>query len=307
MTRFKGKSKPPGTGLYLSHFMKSQIEHLAGTGHLRTSQTYTAALRSFMRFRGGCDIRMDGITPGLMQEYEAYLKDNGLTRNSISFYMRILRAVYNRAVGQNLTVQRNPFRYVYTGIDKTAKRAISLTSVRAVKNLDLSAFPSLDFARDMFLFSFYTRGMSFVDMAWLRKTDLRNGVLSYRRHKTGQLLCVKWEGCMQRIVDKYNTMDNEYLLPIIKGTGNLRRQYESSLHLVNIKLKEVAGMAGLEVPLSTYVARHAWASIARSKNIPLSVISEGMGHSSEATTRIYLDSIGALAVDNANRKILDDL
>lgn len=307
MESIKEKPGPSGAGHYLFHFMNTLIEEFAVKGRLRTSQTYMAALRSFSRFRNDRDIRLDRISSGHILQYEAYLRAAGLAWNSISFYMRILRAVYNRAVDRNLTVQRHPFRHVYTGIDKTAKRAISLVAVRAVKNLDLSSSPALDFARDIFLFSFYTRGMSFVDMAWLRKTDIRDGVLSYRRHKTGRLLCIRWETCMQAIVDKYDTADSEYLLPIIKAKDNPRRQYENSLHFVNVKLKEVARKAGIEVPLSTYVARHAWASIARSKNIPLHVISEGMGHSTEATTRIYLASLEASTVDSANMEILKDL
>ena len=118
--------------------------------------------------------------------YEAWLHGKGITKNSSSFYMRILRAVYNRAVEKELTSNRNPFKHVYTGVDKTVKRAIPLKAIKKIKNLDLSLHPALDFARDMFLFSFYTRGMSFIDMAYLKKKDLQNGILSYRRHKTGQ-------------------------------------------------------------------------------------------------------------------------
>ncbi len=106
--------------------------------------------------------------------------------------MRILRAVYNLAAEKGLTENRNPFRHVYTGIDKTAKRAISLKDIRRIKNLDLSMRPNWDFARDMFMLSFYTRDMSLIDMAYLKKRDLQNGILAYRRRKTGQTLHLKW-------------------------------------------------------------------------------------------------------------------
>ena len=137
--------------------------------------------------------------------YEAYLQKRGLTKNSTSFYMRILRTVYNRAVEKDLITNRNPFKHVYTGIDKTVKRAIPLGAIKRIKNLDLSMRPSLDFARDMFMFSFYTRGMSFIDMAYLKKRDLSNGILSYLRRKTRQQLFIRWEKCMQEIVEKYDT------------------------------------------------------------------------------------------------------
>ena len=189
----------------LFNFMQSVIAQLQQMGKQRTSETYRCTLKSFMQFREDEDMLLADIDSDLMLMYEAYLRGRGLTKNSTSFYIRILRAVYNRAVEKDLTTNRNPFKHVYTGIDKTIKRAIPLKAIKQIKNLDLSLQPSLDFARDMFLFSFYTRGMSFIDMAYLKKKDLSNGILSYRRRKTGQQLFIRWEKCMQEIVDKYDT------------------------------------------------------------------------------------------------------
>ena len=168
--------------------------------------------------------------------------------------------------------------------------------------------PSLDFARDMFLFSFYTRGMSFIDMAYLKKKDLSNGILSYRRRKTGQQLFIRWEKYMQMIVDKYENPLSEYLLPIIKPkNGNERTQYQNAMYLINRKLKEIGKIVGVQIPLTMYVARHSWASVAKNKNVPISVISEGMGHDSEMTTQIYLASLDNTIVDKANSMILSYL
>ena len=285
-------------------FMHGVIAQLKQLGKIRTSETYTATLKSFMTFREDQDVPLDGITSDLMLLYEAYLKARGVRMNTISFYMRILRAVYNRAVERGLTEQKNPFRHVYTGVDKTAKRAIPVKAIKALKELDLSMKPSLDFARDMFMFSFYTRGMSFVDMAYLRKSDLQNGILTYRRRKTGQELAIKWEKCMAEIVTKYPDNQTNYLLPIIKEKENERKQYDNALHLVNYRLKDLSKMLKLQRPLTMYVARHSWASAAKAKNVPLSVISEGMGHDSEATTQIYLASLETSVVDKANKMIL---
>lgn len=166
--------------------------------------------------------------------------------------MRILRATYNRAVAKGLARQCYPFRYVYTGVEKTLKRALPLKFIKCIKQLDLSLHPSLDFARDMFLFSFYTRGMSFVDIAYLKKKDLQNGVLTYRRRKTGQLLFIKWERCMQEIVDKYTLPYSDYLLPIIKEKANERKQYLNALHAVNHNLKKVSLQACLPIRLTMY-------------------------------------------------------
>ena len=268
-------------------FMHGVIAQLKQLGKVRTSETYTATLKSFMAFRDEQDVPLDGITSDMMLMYEAYLKSRDVRMNTISFYMRNLRAVYNRAVEKGLIAQQYPFRHVYTGVDKTVKRAIPIKAIKALKESDLSMKPSLDFARDMFMFSFYTRGMSFVDMAYLKKTDLQNGILTYRRRKTGQELTIKWEK-----------------LPIIKEQGDERRQYDNALHLVNYRLKELSTMLKLQRPLTMYVARHSWASAAKAKNVPLSVISEGMGHDSEATTQIYLASLETSVVDKANKMIL---
>lgn len=292
----------------LFNFMQGVIAQLQQMGKQRTSETYRCTLKSFMQFREDKDVLLEDIDSDLMLMYEAYLRGRGLTKNSTSFYMRILRAVYNRAVEKDLTTNRNPFKHVYTGIDKTVKRSIPLKAIKQIKNLDLSLQPSLDFARDMFLFSFYTRGMSFIDMAYLKKKDLSNGILSYRRRKTGQQLFIRWEKCMQEIVEKYENPLSEYLLPIIKPkNGDERTQYQNAMYLINRKLKEIGKMIGVQLPLTMYVARHSWASVARNKNVPISVISEGMGHDSEMTTQIYLASLDTAVVDKANKMILKSL
>lgn len=303
-----GMFKRQSGGQSLSVFMQETIGQLKRLGKTRTSETYAAALASFMKYREGRDIllyEMDGDT---MMLYEAWMKTNGLCPNTTSFYMRILRAVYNRAVEKGLTEQRYPFKHVYTGIGKTVKRAIPLKAIKRIKELDLTLKPHLDHARDMFLFSFYMRGMSFIDMAYLKKSDLKNGIITYRRRKTGQQLTVKWEKCMEDIIAKYGeSTATRYLLPIITDPlADERTQYRNAICRVNVALKDVARLAGLDIPLTMHVARHCWASVARSKNIPLSIISEGMGHDSEETTRIYLASLDTNAVDKANSLILKD-
>lgn len=292
----------------LFSFMQGIIGQLKQLGKVRTSETYTAALASFMKFREGQDILLCEIDSNTVMLYEAWLKNKGICPNTTSFYMRILRAVYNRAVEKEQTEQKHPFKHVYTGIGKTVKRAIPLKTIKHIKELDLILKPHLEYARDMFLFSFYTRGMSFIDMAYLKKSDLKNGTITYRRRKTGQQLTIKWEKCMEDIITKYGTNTaTHYLLPIITNPcSDERTQYRNAICRINVALKEVAKLTGLHIPLTMHVARHCWASVAKSKNIPLSVISEGMGHDSEETTRIYLASLDTSVVDKANSLILKD-
>lgn len=298
----------PGDDNCLVSFGRNLVGQLKKIGKGRVAEHYSSALNSFRRFIGEKDIPLDNVDSDLMVAYESHLKGTGICLNTVSYYLRNLRAIYNRAVEKGLTEQRFPFRHVYTGIDKTEKRAVPIRTISKIRGLDLTLRPALDYARDLFLFSFYTRGMSFVDVAYLKKTDLRNGVLTYRRHKTGQRLSIKWEKPMQEIVDKYDTADSPYLLPIIKPDGtDERRQYVNAEQRVNRNLKKVGDLIGLAIPLTTYVARHGWASIAWSKNIPISTISEALGHDSENTTRIYVASLDTSEVDKANKTILNSL
>lgn len=298
---------PDGDGYFIS-FATGLIGRLRHIGKSQTAAKYSTAINSFMRFRTEDDVPIDDMDSGLMLEYEQWLKESGVCKNTVSFYMRNLRAIYNRAVEKDIAVQRFPFRHVYTGIDKTVKRALSAKTIKEIKNLDLSLSPQLDFARDLFMFSFYTRGMSFIDMVFLKKKDLQGGILSYRRKKTNQQLFIKWEKPMQEFIDKYETGNSPYLLPILKENGtNSRTQYRNSAHLVNGKLRKIGERLGLEIPLTSYVARHSWASIAKSKNIPISTISEAMGHDSESTTRIYLASLDTSSVDKANSIVMSVL
>lgn len=296
---------PRGSGKTFAQFMCENIRRLRETGRRRTAETYEVTLRRFTAFCADCAVFPRDITPALVQSFEDRLRAQGLSPNSTSFYMRVLRAVYNRAVSCGLTPQRHPFADVYTGIGATAKRAVAIEIIGKIKKLDLNGQLALEMARDLFLFSFYTRGMSFIDMAKLRVDDIHGGVLTYRRHKTGQLLQVKWESCMQKIVDRYVplTAGTPYLLPILTGAGGERR-YQSVLRQTNRNLRRIGRMVGLLQPLTTYVARHSWASSARKSNIPLSVISAGMGHTSERTTRIYLAELDASEINRANSRIL---
>ncbi len=289
-------------------YMRSQSERMKKLGRVRTGETYQQTLNCFMRFRNSVDLYFDMLDADVVEQYECYMRANNLSRNTTSFYMRILRCIYNRAVEEGLTQQTDPFKRVYTGVDKTAKRAITLKEIKRIKELDLTDKPDLDYARDMFLLSFYLRGISFIDLAYLRKKDLVNGYITYIRKKTGQQLTIRWERSMQEIVNKYPENPTQYLLPIImKQDGTERKQYLNKILFVNRKLKQIAKLAKISTPLTMYVSRHSWASIARSKNVPLSVISEGMGHDNEETTCIYLASIQTNQIDDANSRILKDL
>lgn len=294
-----------GTVLGFISFSRKIIEENRQMSRTSAVEHYTTALNSFIRFYGGDEIPFDLIDSRLMCHYESHLKNLRLTPNTISYYMRKLRAIYNIAVDRELTIQRHPFKHVYTGVARTKKRAVSLDIIKTLRDLNLTSDPLSELARDMFLFSFYTRGMAMVDMSYLRKDNLQNGVLTYRRQKTHQLLHIRWEKQMQDIVIHHGIEDSSFLLPLIKkDEANQRRQYQNASHLINRRLKKLGLQLGMKEPLTMYCARHAWASIAQDNNVPISVISQGMGHDSEKTTRIYLASLNTSAIDKANNAII---
>lgn len=301
-----GEYRKQSNGSTLFSYMEQMIARYWRQGQHRTSETYSTTLNSFKRFRADIDVYLEDIDSELMEAYENHLKQNNLSPNTISFYMKHLRAVYKRAVDDELVRDKNPFKRVSTSIEKTAKRAISLKALKRLKAMDLSDNSSKRFARDIFLFSFYTRGMSFVDIAYLQKKNLKGDVLSYRRRKTNQPLKIGWEPDMQEILKRYEAdTSSPYLFSIIKDAeGNPRKQYQNMQFLINRHLKEIGKGLGLHQPLTMYCARHSWASIAHEEGIPLSIISEGMGHDSEKTTQIYLASLKTEVIDKANRKIL---
>ena len=295
----------------LTKFMSRIISQLKVNGQQRTMLHYQATFNSFMRFRHQQDTTFAELDADMIKSYEAYLKNvAGVCRNTSSFYMRILRAVYKRAVEKGLAPQQHPFKDVYTGIDKTSKRSIPAASVSHIKRLDAQLTSQQELARDTFLMSYYLRGISFIDLAHLRKSDLCDGYLHYTRSKTGQRLSIRWEKDMQTIVDKYKeqTASSPYLFPFLvsdKGKKRSEHQlYHNAESRIAYHLKKLGAKIGLQGKLTLYVARHSWATAARDNDIPVSVISEALGHTSEATTQIYLRSIRTDEVDAANAKLL---
>ena len=295
-------------------FFRKQIAKKEQMQCVGTKNNYTNAVNRFVEFRNQKDLTFSQMTADMMEMYQAWLWNRGVGQNTVSFYLRTLRTLHHKAVEAGQATSNDIFAHVQTANVRTAKRAISVNDIRKIEKLDLPRGSSLDKARDMFLFSFYLRGMAFVDMAFLKKSDLKCGLVSYNRRKTHQNLNIEWIKPMQAIIDKYaeQTKDSPYMLPILTGKETSPyTQYRKVEYNTNYNLKKIGKMIGLKIPLTTYVARHTWASIALHMNIPIATISEGMGHNSYKTTQIYLESIDVATINEANkriiRKVLKDL
>lgn len=314
-------SRNKKTSESLFQFMNLLIVLLLKNGQYRTSLHYKATLNSFKRYRDNRDIALSEIDADVMRSYEAYLHHTAeVCKNTSSFYLRILRATYNKAVAKGLTPQQHPFTNVYTGIAPTRKRAIPTEDVSQIKRLHSvkELTPKEEMARDTFLMSFYLRGISFIDLAHLRKSDLKDGFLHYTRRKTGQRLTIRWEDDMQELLEKYQvqTVTSPYLFPFLVDDGKTRQdktvgKKQKEVHLyhnaearISYHLRKLGAKIGVKGKLTLYVARHSWATTARDNDISISVISEALGHHSETTTQIYLNSIKSSEVDDANAKIL---
>ena len=288
-------------------FFRQQIAKKEQMQCVGTKNNYTNAVNRFIEFRNQKDLTFSQMTADMMEMYQAWLWNRGVGQNTVSFYLRTLRTLHHKAVEAGQATSNDIFAHVQTANVRTAKRAISIKDIRNIEKLELQIGSSIDKARDLFLLSFYLRGMAFVDMAFLKKSDLKCGMVSYNRRKTHQNLNIEWIKPMQAIINKYaeQTKDSPYMLPILTGKETSPyTQYRKVEYNTNYNLKKIGKMIGLKIPLTTYVARHTWASIALHMNIPIATISEGMGHSSYKTTQIYLESIDVATINEANRRII---
>lgn len=309
-------------------FLNSEIERQRQNGHISVANNYSSAAHSFSRFlktKKKVELSFKKMTSMLVSDYEAWLQTCGLCRNTTSFYIRALQSIYHKAVHQNLVEDRRPFCGTYRGVARTAKRAIDASEICQLSTLDIrSALLStgdyepgkrldnmqhqLEFARDIFIFCFCARGLTFVDLAHMRKSDVTGNLLVYVRRKTKQRIEVQVEPMMQAVIDRYPS-GTDYLLPILTKTGNMEavyQQYRYALGRYNASLETLGMMLG-GLKLTSYVSRHSWASAARQQNVPLSVISQSMGHDSEKTTEIYLKSLECNVINKTNHDLLNNV
>ena len=292
----------------ITDFFTQQIQKLKNDNRRGTARNYSKTLKSLKAFMKNTDSTFNIVTEQFVESYNTFLIQRGVVRNTISFYMRIFRSVYNKAVTQKIIEQTFPFKNVYTGVDRTRKRAVTETVISQLLSIDLKKSKALQFARDLFIFSFYARGMAFVDIVYLKKSNIQNGYITYVRHKTGQELTIRIETRLQNIINQYEKKDSPYLFPILNTDENKAySQYEIALNYYNRQLKRLSKLLEPNINLSSYTPRHTWATTARNKNVPLSIISAGMGHSSEKTTLIYLTKIDNSIIDEVNKAIIDSI
>lgn len=290
----------------LKEFIVAHAESLDDLFKFSAEHTCRSMLHSLEKFTDMELLSFKEVTAGVFLSFEHYLLASGCSPNTSACYFRALRAICRQAEKEELLKDtRQLFKGIFMGYEETRKRALSLEQLRAVADADLADAPSLGMSRDLFILSYYLRGIPFIDLAYLRKTDIRDNVLCYHRSKTGRVLTITLEPWMWEIIERYRceNPDSPYLLRIIRRPGSIpeeRRQYESALRLYNKHLYQLSIRLGLEVRLTSYVARHTWATLAYNEDISVAKISAGLSHASEEITHTYLRSFSTeqLAVVN---------
>ncbi len=313
-----------GSGTVTGFARRLAVE-LLSCGRYRTARAYRSAARSLAAFAGK-DLTLEEVRTGLLIEYEQWMRDNGLKMNTISFYMRNLRAMYYKAVkaGEIQPQKENPFSRVYTGVHETRRRALDREEMEALARLssqlerrtahrkDSEEEPegakTGDLRRSLlyFMFAYHSRGMSFIDLAYLRKSEIIGNTIRYKRKKTGFYMEVVVTPPMRKILRHFSrlTKNSPYVFPILSCEGpEARKNYETALSYQNKMLKILARRAGIGKRISTHVARHTWATMAKRLGYSVSLISEGLGHRDPKVTSIYLASFERSAMEEISKRL----
>ena len=263
---------------------------------------------------GGGEIFWGGLNRRALHRFQTYLEDLQKSYNTISTYIRALRAVYNRAVDRGLVAgEFRLFANLKTGVTSEKKRAVTASQMQKLvhtsENRKLS--PKICQAQDTLSLMILLQGMPYTDLAHLHKNDLNGGLLTCHRQKTGTELCVKVVPEAMVLIDRYRNYepDSPYLLNFLSGTCSDKEafeEYQGKLRELNLHLSKLPELCGVEgVKVSSYTARHTWATLAKYCQVPEEIISEGLGHSSLEVTRTYLKSFGGDELEKANRIIIN--
>ena len=308
------KSSKP---VYLLEFVDAQIQRKRSLGREGIGAAYFSTRQSLSKYLRGGDVRISRIDAHFVGGYADYLKQSGVSDNTVNFYIRNFQTFYNSAVKNGFDpAVAYPFAHISARPCKTVKRALSRADMSRLLHLPLAEGSGLRFARDIFLFSFYAQGMSFVDIVFLKWRHVQAEVISYSRHKSGRLIHIGITPQIQAMLERYGSerdeAGNSYVFPIIsacsvqEGTSSEYRQYRQALGRINSSLKRLKRLLDIDIALTTYVARHTWATLARDNGVPISTISESLGHTTEEMTHVYLKELDIKYLKRIN-KMMNDL
>ena len=307
---------PKCTPQWVDSFFERQIAAMKQAGKINTAIKYTAARTSLVKFHPA-KLRFEDITPNLLVDFETFLRGEGNQSNSIATKFSVLKAVYNKAIADKIFLCReNPFISYKVGKHwtQTRKRAVHKEDILRLIQAELPVTRSLytEFSRDIFLFSYFSAGINLKDIATLRYVDMEEDRIFYRRHKTGKAMTCRLHPQARKIIAKYTrseAMQEDYIFPVLdRYIHRTEQQIHNRVHKVlvhiNRELKEWSKRLGLTTNLTTYVARHTYATVLKRSGVSVALISESLGHSDLSTTQIYLDSFENSQIDAAMAHLL---
>jgi len=290
-------------------FTNQIIQEMKSANKHGNASIYETTKNFVIKNNGGQDIMFQRINYQFLKQLETSHIAAGNTVNSLSVYMRTLRAIYNRAIKENVAKKDwYPFSNYSIKNTKTKKRAISKEDIKKIEDYKPEKGSQRFHARNYFLFSFYMIGLNFADIAFIKPSNIIKGRLEYTRKKTNKNYSLALFDKPQKILDYYKKGKNkdEYIFPIIirEDPEWIRKDIKNGLKTFNKYLRKIGDELEIEGEMSSYVARHSWATIGKFLNVPIQVISEGLGHDSIQTTQIYLDSFDNGVIDDASRLII---
>lgn len=294
-------------------FFDEIIDEMNKAGRVSNAQAYQSTKDSIIKFKGK-KIRFRDITPAFLEKYEVFLKENGNQNGGVAFKMRELKALYNKARNRKL-IPKEPYPFEDYKVSKLksniSKRALNVEEFKKIRDVDLSKYPNLIDAYNFFMFSIYTRGMNFMDMMTLKWSNIQNNRIYYTRSKTKGAFNIEIMGNTQEILTFYKKQNRptQYVFPILLHEQLTPKQIhyrkQKVLRSYNSKLKEIAVLAEVDVKLTSYVARHSFATILKMQGTSIEKISEMMGHADVSVTMNYLKEFSNEELDKENRKFLD--
>jgi len=304
-------------GITIEDGFKAEIERLESLGKINSATKHKYALQVLDGYKP-TTMALEAIDLDYLKGLELHLRQRGNKDNSIATRFAIFKAIYNKAVKEGkVTVKQNPFTLFQVGSlwAKTRKRAIDKDDIQRLIDLEIAEGHTTEYrrlARDLFLFSYFTAGMNFGDIARLRYKDIIKERVYYSRHKTQKLLSFQLVPNAMQIIEKYskaNHAQEDYIFPILdrsehKTAQQIFNRLHKVLRKVNRELKTLGEQIGLEMPLTTYVARHTFATVLKRSGVSVALISESLGHSDLSTTQIYLDSFENSQIDAAMQHLL---
>ena len=314
--KLEEKSKPSkiNTGITFNLFSKAVIQELLAinrTGNAIVYQTGTNRLLGFLNNRS---IKFKEIDYNLLEAFKHFLIKEGVKQNTIGNYLRSIRAIYNKAIKAKI-IDRSyyPFQEISIKSERTAKRAVLMNDLKAIYKLALRIDSREWHSRNYFILSFCLRGISFTDMAYLTKVNISRGMLTYKRRKTHKDYTIKLEPVAERIFNFYKDRNSKYLLPVLpvaidEGSLQAKRIISQWIKTTNKWIRRLGERCEIEEPLTTYVARHTWATTAKRLGYSNELIAEALGHEyGNRITNIYLDNFEQNVIDDLNQKVLDGL